>query len=200
VTESITGIDLVKMQIRVAEGNKLPFSQDDLSMSGHAIECRIYAEDPLNNFMPSPGKLLRHDPPSGFGVRLDSGVKQGDEISLYYDPMISKLTTWGATRMDAIARMKRALTEYEIAGVPTTISFCRFVMEHEAFTSGNFSTHFVQDHFQPEQLEESDEETERIIAIAAALYADSRLVAAKSNVNGAISEFSAWRRNRTAAE
>jgi propionyl-CoA carboxylase alpha chain len=200
VTEGITGIDLVEMQIRVAEGNKLPFSQDDLSMRGHAIECRIYAEDPLNNFMPSPGKLLLHDPPSGFGVRLDSGVKQGDEISLYYDPMISKLTTWGATRTDAIARMKRALTEYEIAGVPTTISFCRFVMEHEAFTSGNFSTHFVKNHFQPEQLEESDEETERIIAIAAALYADSHHPEAKSNSNGSISEFSAWRRNRMAAE
>ncbi len=149
VTEWITGIDLVAEQIRVAEGAELSYTQEDVSMSGHAIECRVYAEDPANNFLPDPGPLLRHAAPSGFGVRVDSGVEEGGRVEIHYDPMISKLTTWGPRREEAIDRMRRALNEYEIAGVRTTIPFCRFVMEHESFRSGSYSTDFVARHFGP---------------------------------------------------
>jgi len=201
VTESITGIDLVALQLSIAEGHELPFSQEDLSMGGHSIECRIYAEDPSNNFMPGPGTLLKHDPPAGFGVRVDSGVEEGSEISLFYDPMISKLTVWGPNRSEAILRMSRALDEYGIAGVPTTIPFCSFVMDHEAFRTGNFSTHFVENHFSSDSLQSRDDEEDRIIGIAAALYADghqrktSEVAAATSNGG-----FSPWRRNRKELE
>jgi propionyl-CoA carboxylase alpha chain len=152
VTEQITGLDLVAEQIRIAEGEHLGYTQDDLHIHGHAIECRVYAEDPATGFLPSPGPLLRHFMPGGFGVRVDAGVEEGGEVPIYYDPMISKLVTWGPTRRDAIRRMRRALEEYDIAGVPTTIPFCHFVMEHDAFTSGAFSTHFVDQHFTPERL------------------------------------------------
>ena len=152
VTEWITGIDLVAEQIRVAEGEPLDIEQDDLSMHGHAIECRVYAEDPANQFLPDPGPLHRHAAPSGFGVRVDAGVEQGGAVLIHYDPMIAKLTTWGRTRDEAIRRMERALDEYEIAGVTTTIPFCAFAMRHEAFRSGQFSTHFVDDHFDPSAL------------------------------------------------
>ncbi len=209
VTEGITGIDLVEQQLLVAEGHPLAFSQDDLAISGHSIECRIYAEDPANGFLPGPGRLLAHDPPSGFGVRVDSGVEEGSDISLFYDPMISKLTTWGPNREAAIARMIRALDEYEVAGVPTTIPFCRFVMEHEAFTSGHFSTHFVDDHFRPEEMNALTAEDEETLAIAAALFVDGHRHeqghGPASSAGGASSiptgssapaRFSSWRRNR----
>ena len=167
VTEWITGLDLVAAQIRVAEGRPLPWKQEDLTINGHSIQSRIYAEDPANNFLPGPGKLIRHQAPDGPGVRVDAGVEQGDEVSIYYDPMISKLTVWGRTRPEAIRRMKRALSEYEIAGVPTTIPFCRFVMEHEAFTSGIFSTHFVDDHFDGSALQTKDDPLREALALAA---------------------------------
>ena len=138
MTELITGVDLVAAQIRIAEGHPLAFTQADLSIHGHAVESRVYAEDPSNNFLPAPGHLTQHIPPSGHGVRLDAGVEEGADIPIYYDPMISKLSTWGETRLEAIRRMARALDEYQIAGVPTTIPFCHFVMKHEAFTSGKF--------------------------------------------------------------
>lgn len=152
VTEWITGIDIVAAQIRIAEGSPLPWSQDNIQMNGHSVECRVYAEDPSQQFMPGPGKLLRHRAPGGFGIRVDAGVEESDEISIHYDPMISKLISWGGTREEAIARMIRALNEYEIAGVPTTIPFCRLVMEHESFRSGQFSTHFVTDQYDPHDL------------------------------------------------
>ncbi len=201
VTEYITGIDLVEQQIRVAEGHALTFSQDDLAINGHSIECRIYAEDPSAGFIPGPGLLLAHDPPSGPGVRVDSGVEEGSEIPLYYDPMISKLTTWAPSREQAIARMIRALDEYGVAGVPTTIPFCRFVMTHESFTSGQFSTHFVDDHFEAEMLGTADDVLKEDLAIAAALYADAfHSPTASSNgsaqVGAAKTGFSAWRTKR----
>jgi len=200
VTESITGIDLVELQIRISEGGELPFEQSDLQMGGHSIECRIYAEDPSNDFMPAPGVLLKHDPPAGFAVRVDSGVEEGSEISLFYDPMISKLTTWGATRAEAIARMRRALDEYVIAGVETTIPFCRFVMDHEAFTTGNFSTHFVENHFSADRLRADSEKLASTIAIASALYADGhRQLNGQGTLVGS-SEFSSWRKNRAELE
>jgi propionyl-CoA carboxylase alpha chain len=170
VTEWITGIDLVAEQIRVAEGQPLNIEQDDLSMHGHAIECRVYAEDPANQFLPDPGPLHRHAAPAGFGVRVDAGVEEGGEVLIHYDPMISKLTTWGRTRDEAIRRMERALDEYEIAGVTTTIPFCAFAMRHDAFRSGQFSTHFVDDHFDPVALAPDNETHDTVAALAATLY------------------------------
>ena len=202
VTEYITGLDLVEQQIRVAEGHPLSYGQDDIRIHGHAIECRIYAEDPSSGFMPGPGTLLAHDPPSGPGVRVDSGVEEGSEISLYYDPMISKLTTWAATREQAIARMIRALDEYGVSGVPTTIGFCRFVMTHESFASGLFSTHFVDDHFSADRIDSLNETLKEDLAIAAALYADLHKHASSTGSapvapsNG----YSAWRLNRQQGE
>ncbi len=170
VTESITGLDLVAEQIRIAEGEALGYTQDDLAWQGHAIECRLYAEDPANNFLPDPGPLLRHAPPSGFGVRVDAGVEQHGEVLIHYDPMIAKLITWGRTRAEAISRMERALAEYDVAGVRTTLPFCRFVMQHPAFRDGDFSTHFVAEHFDPAALHHPDPETDRAAALAAVLY------------------------------
>jgi acetyl-CoA carboxylase, biotin carboxylase subunit len=167
VTESITGLDLVAEQIRIAEGEPLGYEQSDLSFGGHAIECRVYAEDVAAGFLPAPGTLRRHSAPAGFGVRLDAGVEQGDEIPMHYDPMISKLIAWGRTRDEAIARMDRALAEYDIAGVETTIPFCRFVMRHEAFRSGSFHTGFVDEHFAPELLYGADRHADRAAALAA---------------------------------
>jgi propionyl-CoA carboxylase alpha chain len=170
VTEWITGLDLVAEQIRIAEGEELGYTQDDFQIHGHAIECRVYAEDPASGFLPDPGPLLRHMPPSGPGVRVDAGVEHGGEVLIHYDPMISKLTTWGRTRPEAIQRMQRALSEYDIAGVQTTIPFCQFVMGHDAFRSGQFSTHFVQDHFTPEALTPDDADFDAAVAIAATLF------------------------------
>jgi len=152
VTELITGKDLVELQILVAEGKELPFSQDNVKKQGHAIECRIYAEDPAENFLPSTGKLERHRIPSGPGIRVDSGVEEDQTISVNYDPMISKLCVYARNRERAISRMKRALREYEIAGCRTTIPFCHYVMGHDAFTSGEYDTHFVGNHFKPENM------------------------------------------------
>ena len=172
VTEWITGVDLVAEQLRVAQGEPLSFAQDDLSIRGHAVEARVYAEDPASNFMPDPGPLPRHNPPSGFGVRVDAGVEEGGEVLIHYDPMISKLTTWGLSREEAITRMERALEEYEIAGVTTTLPFCLFALRHEAFRTGAFSTHFVDQHFDPEALFVDAPERDRLAALAATIYAD----------------------------
>ena len=152
VTEMVTGLDLVRLQLEIAAGGKLPFTQEQVQRRGHAIECRVYAEDPENNFMPSIGKLKYMQRPGGNGVREDSGVGEGDAISIYYDPMISKLVTWGANRDEAIRRMRRALNEYEIVGVRTTIPFCLWVLQHEKFCAGDFDTHFVPNEFRDVQL------------------------------------------------
>jgi acetyl/propionyl-CoA carboxylase alpha subunit len=170
VTECITGLDLVAEQIRIAEGEPLGYAQSDLSMNGHAIECRVYAEDPIHQFLPDPGTLIRHVTPDGLGVRVDAGIEQGMEVQIHYDPMISKLITWGRTRPEAIRRMQRALSEYEIAGLQTTIPFCNFVMHHNTFQTGNFTTHFVQDHFTPEVLMQNNPVADRTAAIAAVLF------------------------------
>jgi len=170
VTELITGQDLVKLQILVAEGKKLPFKQKDVVMNGHAIECRVYAEDSRENFLPSTGKLERHRIPAGPGIRVDSGVEEGQTISVNYDPMISKLCVHHDTREMAINRMKRALKEYEISGCRTTIPFCHFVMKHDAFVSGEYDTHFVQNHFKPDEMNLFEHENyDKIRSIAAAL-------------------------------
>ena len=170
VTEWITGVDLVAEQLRLAAGETLGYTASDLSMNGHAIECRVYAEDPAQNFLPDPGPLVRHAPPSGPGVRVDAGVEEGETVPVHYDPMISKLVCWGRSREEAIRRTERALAEYEIAGVQTTIPFCRYAMRHEAFRSGQFSTHFVDEHFAPERLFEEAPQFARDAAAAAVLF------------------------------
>ena len=167
VTEQIAGLDLVQLQIKIAEGESIPFQQDQLSIRGHAIEVRIYAEDPANNFLPDIGTLKTYARPQGHGVRVDDGFEQGMEIPFYYDPMIAKLICHAETRDAAINKMIRAIDEYEITGLETTLAFCRFVMEHDAFRSGNFDTRFVENHFRPELLASADENGEWISAAIA---------------------------------
>jgi acetyl-CoA carboxylase, biotin carboxylase subunit len=165
VSELITGVDLVKEQINIARGLPISFKQRDLKISGHAIELRVYAEDPANNFLPDIGTLQTYITPKGPGVRVDDGFEQGMEIPIYYDPMIAKLVTYGKDRAEAIDRMIRAIDEYQITGIATTLGFGKFVMQHEAFTSGNFDTHFVQKYFSPEALHSNSEEEAFIAAI-----------------------------------
>ncbi|MEO1052783.1 MAG: acetyl-CoA carboxylase biotin carboxylase subunit [Bacteroidota bacterium] len=169
VTEEITGVDLVKEMIKIAEGQELSFKQDDLSFRGHAVEVRVYAEDPTNNFLPDIGTLETYERPQGPGIRVDDGFEEGMEIPIYYDPMIAKLTVYAADRDLAIDRMIQAIDNYHITGVQTTLEFCKFVLGHEAFTSGNFNTKFVQEHFKPEYLESQiSPEEEEVAAIMAA--------------------------------
>ncbi|RYD77560.1 MAG: acetyl-CoA carboxylase biotin carboxylase subunit [Sphingobacteriales bacterium] len=194
VTELITGIDLVKEQIKIACGEKLSFTQEDLKISGHAVELRVYAEDPNNNFLPDIGTLKTYKTPKGNGVRVDDGFEQGMEIPIYYDPMIAKLITFGKDREEAIERMVRAIEEYEITGIETTLGFGKFVMQHEAFKSGNFDTHFVSKYFNAESLKAEDE-TEALLAavIAAKLFqnAGNDVV-----LNDDVKKSSDWRKNR----
>jgi acetyl-CoA carboxylase biotin carboxylase subunit len=143
VTELVTGLDLVKWQFRIAAGETLTLPDKDLQPRGAAIECRIYAEDPSRGFFPCPGKIQSLQPPTGPGIREDSGIYEGYEVPIHYDPLLSKLICWGENRGEAIARMHRALGEYRILGIPTTISFHRTVMEDEAFRAGRFDTGYV---------------------------------------------------------
>ncbi|MFQ5866117.1 MAG: acetyl-CoA carboxylase biotin carboxylase subunit [bacterium] len=190
VTEMVTGIDLVKEQIRIAAGEPIGFKQKEIHFIGHAIECRIYAEDPANNFLPSTGKISCLAPPYGPGVREDNGFYAGAEISVYYDPLISKLITWGKTRPEAIERMKRALNEYQIAGIETTIPFCMMVMNSEKFVSGEFDTHFVEkeylnnNYFKKQEVGE-DGVSPQVVVLGAALF-ESQLK--KQRQPGAISK------------
>jgi len=166
VTELITGIDLVKEQIKIARGEKLSFTQENISFKGHAIELRIYAEDPATNFLPDTGRLTSYKIPKGPGIRIDDGFEEGMEIPVYYDPLISKLIVYGTDRKEAIARMKRAIDEYVVTGIATTLPFGKFVLNHEAFISGRFNTHFVQHFFTPDTLAiEANEATEKAIAL-----------------------------------
>jgi len=167
VTEFVTGLDLVKEQIKVARGEKLSFSQNDLKIHGHSIEVRVYAEDPKNDFLPDIGKLETYQPPKGHGVRVDDGYEEGMDIPIYYDPMISKLITHGSDREEARKRMINAIDDYKIKGVATTLDFCRFTLNHEAFISGKFNTHFAEEYFSPDVLE--GKEDEEIAAIAAGI-------------------------------
>lgn len=165
VTELITGLDLVEQQIRVANNEKLAFEQDDLKIKGHAFELRVYAEDPMDNFMPSVGKLEKYRPPSGENIRMDDGFTEGMQVPIQYDPMLSKLITYGKTRNDAIQRMLEAISAFEVEGISTTLPFGKFVFEHEVFRSGNFDTNFVKKYFSPEKLEPIHEEEARVAAL-----------------------------------
>jgi acetyl-CoA carboxylase, biotin carboxylase subunit len=172
VTELVTGIDLVREQINVAWGKKLSFTQDEIKMTGHAIECRVYAEDPENNFLPSPGKITRLRLPQGSGVRDDGGIYEGSEISIYYDPMISKFCVFGRNRSEAIDRMRRALQEYEVGGIKTTLPFFREVVEDAEFIEGKLDTGFIP-RFNERKKAREISETERDIALIAAALANS---------------------------
>lgn len=181
VTEEITGIDLVKEQIKVARGEKISFTQEDLSINGHALEVRIYAENPKNNFLPDIGKLLTYKRPLGPGVRVDDGYEEGMDIPIYYDPMIGKLITKGATRKEAIDRMTRAIDEFQIDGIETTLSFCKFAINHEAFVSGDFDTKFLENHFKPEMLDSGAVDEEKLAAVIAVMTLDETKSAKISN-------------------
>jgi acetyl-CoA carboxylase, biotin carboxylase subunit len=193
VSEMITGLDLVKEQIRVARNEPLGFTQEKLSINGHAIEVRVCAEDPLNNFLPDTGRLEVYRTPAGPGVRVDDSFEQGMDIPIYYDPMISKLIVHGRDRTEAIAKMLRAIDDYEIVGVSTTLGFCSFVLKHEAFVTGKFDTGFIGKYYRPEMLSGAGEARELAAAAAAALFKPQ----SKSQVveNGAVKK-AKWRSGR----
>jgi len=195
VTEMISGVDLVREQINVARGEVLKIKQEELEIQGHSLEVRVYAEDPSNDFLPDIGKLVSYKTPKGPGVRLDDGFEEGMEIPIYYDPMISKLISYGKDREEAIERMNRAIDDYEITGVKNTLAFCKFAINHEAFRSGNFDTHFVKNYFKPEYLNTGNEEEE---GLAALLVADmlNRVKPQISNTTSSASNRSNWKTKR----
>lgn len=194
VTEMITGIDLVKEQIKIARGEKLSFKQNDLEIKGHAVEVRVYAEDPTNNFLPDIGTLETYRLPQGPGVRVDDGFEEGMQIPIYYDPMIAKLITHGKDRTEAIERMLRAISEYKITGVETTLDFCRFVLRHEAFVSGHFDTNFVKHYFNPAALSDFRDDEAEVAAIVAS-WLQENTEAEKKKPAGNV-KISQWRLNR----
>ena len=167
VTELITGIDLVEEQIKVARGEELSFTQEDLNITGHALELRVYAEDPLDDFLPSVGNLEKYVIPEGKNIRLDNGFEEGMDVPIYYDPMLAKLVTYGKSREEAIQLMIKAIDAYQIEGVSTTLPFGKFVFEHEAFRSGNFDTHFVKNYYSADKLHAKTEEEAKLAAIIA---------------------------------
>ncbi len=167
VTEMITGLDLVELQIRVARGEKLPVKQQDLTINGHALELRVYAEDPLNDFLPSVGTLKTYTLPKGKGIRVDNGFKEGMEVPIYYDPMLAKLITYAKTREEAIELMRKAITDYKVTGVSTTLPFGKFVCEHEAFRSGDFDTHFVKKYYAAESIKKDQQQEAELAALLA---------------------------------
>ena len=171
ITERVVGIDLVKEQLKIAAGCELKYTQEELTQNGHALQCRIYAEDPDNNFMPQPGIIQHLTEPHGFGIRCDGYVHEGYEIPIYYDPMITKLIVWGHTRNESIRRMKRALYEYKITGVKNSIKFLEKILEVQSFKDGNYNTHFIEDN--REALFAEPEHDERFIR-----YEDMSMIAA----------------------
>jgi len=175
VTELISNVDLVELQIKIARGEKLALKQEDLKIKGHALELRVYAEDSMNNFLPSVGNLSTYKIPEGKGIRVDNGFEEGMDIPIYYDPMLSKLITYGKTREEAIQLMIKAINNYKIEGVKTTLSFGKFVCEHKAFRSGNFDTHFVKKYYSSQKLESNIKQEAKLAAlIALKLYLEEQ--------------------------
>jgi propionyl-CoA carboxylase alpha chain len=198
VTELITGVDLVKEMIQIAEGKAISFKQEDLTIQGHSIEIRVCAEDPRNNFLPDVGTLTTYVRPQGNGVRVDDGFEQGMTIPIFYDPMIAKLITYGKNREEAIEKMIRAIDEFQITGIQTTLPFGKFVMKHEAFISGKFDTRFIGLYYTPEKLDEPNDQDEELIA---AVLANHLLVHKKQPINHDVANTkkqSQWRTNRMA--
>jgi acetyl-CoA carboxylase biotin carboxylase subunit len=178
ITEMVTGIDLVKCQIEIAAGHPLPFHQDEIKPQGHSVECRVMAEDPFNDFMPSPGKIVYLHTPGGLGVRDDSGIYEGFEVPLDYDPLLSKLVTWGKTREEAIRRMMRALSEYQVYGIKTTIPFFQRILLHPRFLAGTYNTHFIAELEKEDDREDPAEEIVALIAAGIMSRRDARAVMA----------------------
>lgn len=177
VTEMISGLDLVELQIRVARGEVLPIKQDDLKITGHAMELRVYAEDSLNDFLPNVGFLSTYQLPEGEGIRVDNGIEEGMDVPIYYDPMLSKLITYGKTREEAIELMINAIDDYHIEGVATTLPFGKFVMEHEAFRSGDFDTGFVKAYYDADKLKVTmDMEAEIAALLALRQYLEDKKI------------------------
>ncbi|GGH48155.1 acetyl-CoA carboxylase biotin carboxylase subunit [Dyadobacter endophyticus] len=200
VTEMITGVDLVKEMINIAQGQPLAIAQEDLQIRGHAIEIRVYAEDAANHFLPDIGTLHTYVKPDGNGVRVDDGFEQGMEIPIYYDPMIAKLITYGEDRETAIRKMTRAIDEYQISGVQTTLSFCRFVMQHEAFVNGSFDTNFVGRYFQPDVLSTNTSHEEAGLAALISVLLNDASTESKPVQNEEVAvNASKWKARRFAA-
>jgi acetyl-CoA carboxylase biotin carboxylase subunit len=194
ITERVTGIDLVRQQIKIAEGHKLEFSQEDITQTGHAIECRIYAEDPDNQFMPSPGKIHKISEPLGFGVRTDGYVYEGYNIPIHYDPMISKLVVWGDTRKEAINRMRRALYEYKITGVKTSIQFLERIMNNHNFVNGKYDTNFIEKNLHQLTKREPAENIDDMIIIAAYINYLDKLNRVQENRKEFVPAQSRWKK------
>lgn len=177
VTEMVTGIDIVKSQIEIAAGRPLAFGQEDIKPKGASLECRIYAEDPDNDFMPSPGRIERlRSPDGGPGVRYDNGTYEGYEVPLEYDPLLSKVITWGATRKEAIQRMGRALSEYQVYGIKTILPFLKRILNHPDFSKGNYNTHFIQQLEKKGNSVDPEEQVAALIAAGIKSYRESRAV------------------------
>lgn len=193
VTEMVTGVDIVKEQIRIARGRKLHVTQEDIRQSGWAIESRINAEDPYNNFLPSIGRITQIIPPTGPGVRVDAGVYAGFEISAFYDSLISKLICWGETRGEAILRMRRALEEYRILGVKTNIPFHQHILDSHRFMAGQYDTRFVEERFSMDETSEDQEGLEQIAAIMATVVAHRESQRAAQIVRQSERDTSNWK-------
>lgn len=191
VTEMITGLDLVEEQIKVARGEKLSYTQEEVKLEGHSIEIRICAEDPENNFLPDLGKIVRYRRPVGIGVRVDDGYEEGMSIPLMYDPMIAKLIVHGKDRKEAIDKMLKAIDEFEICGFSTTLGFCRFALKHDEYVSGRFTINFVADHFKPEYLKETISDD-----LASAAYAVFKKIKNDAEPVYLDQKYSAWKTNR----
>jgi acetyl-CoA carboxylase, biotin carboxylase subunit len=191
VTEMISGLDLVKEQINIAAGNKLSFTQEDIKINGHSIEARIYAEDPENNFLPSTGKLSEFQIPSGPGIRVDAGFSRGSLISLYYDPLVAKLISWGKTRNEALGRLKRALSEFQVAGVTTNISMLKDICNNYKFNEGYFDINFVEKEIggnTQNNISNSEEIEDAAVIIAALLKVRS----SNTEINNNITDYNKW--------
>ena len=195
VTEFISGIDLLREQILIAAGEKISFKQEDISIRGYALECRIYAEDSENNFLPSTGKILHYKEPNGIGVRVDSGSTAGAEISIYYDPMIAKIICWDLDRVKTIERMKRALDEYKIAGVTTNIKFLTNILNNKKFITGKYDINFIDNLNIKEFINKSDSdiELENAASVFAAILKQNRK--AKSVINNSLNNNGWWKQN-----
>ena len=190
VTELITGIDIVKQQLKIASGEPLSIQQEDIRLLGAAIECRIAAEDPDNNFMPSTGKINELAEPGGPGVRVESGIFEGFEVSIFYDPLIAKLLVWAPTRREAISRMRRALSEYKIRGIKTSIPFHQKVVQNPYFIKGEYNTTFIDKSFNLTKIEKTNHEIAAITAVITnTLKEKGILVANKAPKSG----YSLWK-------
>ncbi len=195
VTELITGLDLVKEQIRIAQGEELSAHVKEAKMRGHAIEIRICAEDPLNQFSPDVGVLNHFEGPKGPGIRLDSGYETGDEIPIYYDPLMAKLIVFDQDRKSAIKRMSRAIQRFDLRGVANTLGFCDWVMNHPDFQDGWFDTHFINNKFDPSHLSQKiNEQEQKAVAIASLFFQDKSIIIPVQNMDSQVQSKNNWKK------